>query len=103
MRLPTCSTRGVSTGGLSSRTTGNPFACSPWIELLPQLLAGYLRSVVHCPQLAPGHLGQDGMQIDDRGETTVRSGDNVLAANQAGVLDDPLGDQLWVLHDVGLD
>src|SRR3954447_4920031 len=69
----------------------------PAISLTPQLLAGQLAAQRHRPQLGP----HDFLVADPRPDAAVGAGLDVLPADHAGVVDQPLGDQAGRLDEVG--
>src|SRR5262244_820541 len=62
----------------------------------PELSRGQARAFHERLELRPGDL----RMAHARAETAVRTGDHVLAADQPGVADDSLGDELGMLHEV---
>src|SRR5690348_10191334 len=69
---------------------------------LPQLPGRQLRALGHRLELGPGDLGLDDVgRPRERGEAAVGAGDDALAPDDLGVADEPLGDQLRMLDEVG--
>src|ERR1700689_4342539 len=67
----------------------------------PQALGRDLRAFGERRELGPHHGGMHlGREAGPRGEPAVGAGDDVLPADQAGVLADAVGDQLGMLDVV---
>src|SRR5215470_17217915 len=72
------------------------------LRLLPELLGGQPRALGHRLELGPRDLGLDDVDGPREGrEAAVGPRDHALAADDLGVADEPLGDQLGVLDEVG--
>src|SRR4029434_2163503 len=68
----------------------------------PELPRGEAGAFRHRVELEPGHARVRVVEPDaGGGKSTIRAGDHVLAPHDAGEADDPLGDELGVLHEVG--
>src|SRR5262245_47808169 len=70
-------------------------------QLAPELARGAPRALGHAAELRPRDVRIDGGLTDPGPESTIRSGDDVLAPDQARVASDALGDQVGVLDEVG--
>src|SRR5215469_5633034 len=66
-------------------------------SLSPELVAGQRAALGHGAQLGPDDL----LVADAGADATVGAGLDVLFANDAGVIDQPLGDQAGCLDQVG--
>ena len=64
--------------------------------LSPKLLRGEAGAFGEAAQFGPGEVG-----MDPAAEAAIGAGDDVLAPDHPGEVEDAVGDYLRVLHDVG--
>src|SRR5687768_12400966 len=70
----------------------------PSEALTPEPLRGDARALGHRGELGP----DDALVAHARAETAVNAGDDVLFADDVGVLHQAIGDEPWVLDHVGV-
>src|SRR5215510_811738 len=85
-----------------TRACGTSISSGAIVRLLPELLRGQARALGHRLELRPRDLGLDDVDGPREGrEAAVGPGDHALAPDDLGVADEPLGNQLGVLDEVG--
>src|SRR5437762_9955478 len=85
-----------------TRRTRDEVIGGPPSGLSPELSGGEPRALRHRRELQPRDARMRVIESHRRGgEAAVGAGDDVFAPDDPGEADDPLGDQLRVLHEVG--
>jgi hypothetical protein len=83
--------------GTRRRTYDPWYASPPCLGVIPQDLAGAAGAFGHRREFGPADRGMS----DPRPEPAIGAGQHVLAADQAGIAHQPLGDEVGVLDEIG--